>query len=203
VTTSAFSTPCECGATLPVTAADAGAAISCRCGRTVRVPRLSELRRAKGLDGVESNVRDTIARMVREGSLPWGSCCAVTGFPTADIMLFDVQCERSCTKGGGLSKAGFALLVLSLFTCFPVAIMLWLLAWDFLTTRVEEVGRNTVVTLPLRVSAAAQAEVRQSSPSRLKKLLSAVPVYLQLLTEYPDASINARQVVVNLFRRQP
>ena len=83
------------------------------------------------MDGSESNVRDTIARMMREGSLPWGTCCAVTGLPTPDVMHFDVQCESSYRKGGGLSKAGFALLILSLFTCFPVAILLWVFAWDF------------------------------------------------------------------------
>ena len=187
-----FSTSCECGATLPVTAADAGSQVACQCGRTFRVPRLSELRRAQGMDGCESNVRDTIARMIREGSLPWGGACAMTGVPTHDVMFFDVQCERSYKKGGGLSKAGFALLVLSLFACFPVAILMWVFAWDFLTTRVEQVGRDTVITVPLRVSAAARAEVSGASEARLKKLLSGVPVYLRLLTEYPDAVVTAR-----------
>jgi hypothetical protein len=130
--------------------------------------------------------------MIREGSLPSGSCCAVTGFPTPDVMLLDVQCERSYKKGAGLSKAGLALLVLCLFACFPVAVLMWLFAWDFLTTRVENVGRDTGITIPLRVSAAAQPELRRASAARLKKLLSDVPVYQQLLTEYPQAVITAR-----------
>src|SRR5215204_1880421 len=112
-----FSVPCECGAMLAVTAAEAGGALPCRCGRSVRVPRLSELRRAQGMDAGESSVRDTIARMIREGELPWGSCCAVTGFPTKDVLLFDVQCERSYKKRAKLSNGGFTLLVLSFFVC--------------------------------------------------------------------------------------
>src|SRR5262245_65246464 len=92
---SAFSVNCECGATIEVSASQAGGTISCRCGRTISVPRLSKLRMAKGLAAHETSVRDTIARMIRDGELPWGQCCAVTGMPTDDVMWFDVQCERS------------------------------------------------------------------------------------------------------------
>ncbi len=182
-----FSVTCECGATKVVAASDAGSSLNCRCGRTVHVPRLSELRRAKGLDGGESNVRDTIARMIREGSLPWGVCFAATAMPTSDVMHFDVQCERSYRKGGGLHKLGIARLVLSVFACLPVAIFLWLFARDLLRTPVEEVGRDTVITVPLHVSNTSQDEVRRWSQNRLKKLLCSVPIYEHLMTDNPDA----------------
>jgi hypothetical protein len=130
--------------------------------------------------------------MIREGALSWGNCCAATGMPTDDVMLFDVQCEHSYQKGGGLNKAGFALLVFSLFACLPVAIFLWLFAWDFLTTPVHKVGRDTTLTVPLRVRKESQEEVTQISQSRLKKLFCTVPIYEQLLTEYPGASIRAQ-----------
>ena len=37
--------PCECGKRVPVAEASAGSVVQCSCGRTLQVPRLSELRR--------------------------------------------------------------------------------------------------------------------------------------------------------------
>src|SRR5207248_3134255 len=141
------------------------------CGRTIRVPRLSELRVSKGMDASESNIRDTIARMIREGSLPWEHSCAVTGVQTDDVMLFDVQCERSYVKGKTSKRWGTILLVLGFFACLPVAIFMWLIGSDLFKTSVERVGRNVVVTIPLRVSNDSQAAVKRSSQARLKKML--------------------------------
>jgi hypothetical protein len=155
------------------------------------VPRLSELRISKGLDASETNVRDTIARMIREGSLPWGQCCAATAMPTTDLMLFDVECERSYVKGSASRKWGTVLLVMGFFFCFPVAIFMWLIGWDLFNTH-EHVGRDVVIAIPLRVSRDSQAAVKHWPQTRLKALLSSVPVYQQLLQDYPDAKIHPR-----------
>jgi hypothetical protein len=40
----AFEVACECGKKLPVTEGMAGSSVSCPCGRSVRVPSLSQLR---------------------------------------------------------------------------------------------------------------------------------------------------------------
>lgn len=39
-----FAVTCECGASLSALATQAGSTVACRCGRQVKVPRLSELR---------------------------------------------------------------------------------------------------------------------------------------------------------------
>src|SRR5947207_9039133 len=69
-----YSIDCECGATNPVSASQAGGSLACRCGRVLRVPRLSQLRMAKGLSAHETNIRDSIVRMIRDNVLPWGQC---------------------------------------------------------------------------------------------------------------------------------
>src|SRR5262249_30321131 len=162
----------------------AGRQIECRCGRTVRVPRLSDLRRAKGMDGGETNARDTIARMIREGTLPWGSCCAVTAMPTNDVMMFDVECQRSYVKGARGRDWGITLSVLGFFFCLPVAIFMWLLGRDLYTSQVKRVGRDVTVPIPLRVSKEAQGSVRAwSSQTRLRNILRSVPIYERLLEE--------------------
>jgi hypothetical protein len=144
------------------------------------------------LDASESNVRDTIARMIREGSLRYGQCCAVTMMPTNDIMLFDVQCEKSYVKGRASKKWGIALLILGFFACFPVAIFMWLVGFDLFKTDVERVGHDVVISIPLRVIKDSQRSVRNWGQSRLKNTLASVPVYQRLFDEYPDAAVFPR-----------
>jgi hypothetical protein len=144
------------------------------------------------MDATETNIRDTIARMIREGALPWGQCCAVTAMPTNDVMLFDVQCEQSYVKGSSSKRWGLVLLILGFFVCFPVAVFMWLVGADLYKTHVEHVGRDVVVTIPLRVAKDSQAHVRRSSQSRLKTILSSVPIYKRLFEVYSDARIHPR-----------
>jgi hypothetical protein len=158
----------------------------------VRVPRLSQLRVSKGLDAAETNVRDTIARMIREGTLPWGNCCAVSGMPTDDVMLFEVHCEQSYVKGSGSKQWGAALIVMGFFACWPVAIFMWLIGRDLYKAQVERVGRDVVITIPLRLSLESQSSVGHFSQSRLKTILSGVPIYERLFQEYPDARVHPR-----------
>lgn len=181
-----YSVDCVCGKTLPVAKSDAGSAIQCRCGAVVRVPRLSLLRQAKGEDPLETGIRDRIARLVHEGRLPAGDCCAVSGFPTQDVMLFDVQCEKSYTKGS--RKIGVTMLVLGFF--MPFWWIFWLLGMDMLSEETERHGRDVVLTVPLRVAKENQPRLRRGvNQRRLQQILSSVPEYQRLLAEYPEAHI--------------
>ena len=188
----AFSVTCDCGAVIPVTASLAGATIACRCGRQVPVPRLSQLRVAHGLAATETNIRDTIGRLIREETLPWGDCCAVTAMPTGDVMLFDVECERGYLKGSASRKWGAVLFMLGFFACFPAAIFMWLIGYDLFKTPAERVGRDIVITVPLLVRTESHGAVRRWPQSRLKNLLRSVPVYERLLAEYPNARVHPR-----------
>lgn len=181
-----YSVDCDCGATLPASKSDAGATLQCRCGRAVKVPRLSLLRQAKGEDALESGILDRITRMIRDGELPVGDCCAASAFPTTDVMLFDVVCERSYIKGA--RKWGIVLLVLGFV--MPCSWIFWLLGLDMLTERTERVGRDTVITIPLRVAKDYQSGLRRwASQRRLRIVLSSIPEYQELFEQYPGARI--------------
>jgi hypothetical protein len=177
---------------MSVSASDAGTTVACPCGRAVRVPRLSQLRVSQGLDAAESNVRDTIARMIREGTLPWGDCCAVSGVPTDNVMLFDVLCEQSYVKGSASRKWGTVLIVLGFFVCWPIAIFMWLIGRDLHKTQVERVGHDVVMTIPVKVRMDSQTSVARYSQSRLRKMLSSIPIYERLFNEYSGARIHPR-----------
>jgi hypothetical protein len=184
-----FSVNCECGATIAISASQAGGVVTCRCGRDVRVPRLSQLRTAKGLAAHETSIRDSIARMIRDGALPWGQCCAVTGMPTDDVMWFDVQCERSYLKSE--RRWGITLIIVSLL--LPFGLFLRLLGITMLNEDPERRGHDISIAIPLRVRKDSQSSLRNwAGQRRLRKLLCGVPIYQQLFQEHKSARIAAR-----------
>jgi hypothetical protein len=130
--------------------------------------------------------------MIREGALPAGDCCAVTAMPTKDVMLFDVHCEQSYVTGTASRRWGSALMILGFFVCLPVGIFMWLVGYDLFNTQVQRVGHDIVVTVPVRVGADSQAGVLRLSQSRLRLILGTVPIYEQLLSDYPKAQIYPR-----------
>jgi hypothetical protein len=139
---------------------------------------------AAGQRAHETNIRDSIARMIDEHALPWGECCAVTEMPTQDVMWFDIHCESSYTKGGRVHPllAAWGLLV----------------PWGLLALalrareKTEHLGRDIVISVPLKVSREKQSGLKRASQSYLRSLLLKVPVYQELLREHPHARILPR-----------
>jgi hypothetical protein len=170
---------------LTIKASQAGGKATCRCGRVLSVPRLSQLRVAAGEPAHETNVREAIARMIEAGELPWGQCCAVTQMLTDDVMWFEVQCEASYTTGGGRVHWLLAL------WCLVIPWGVLALAWR-VRERSEQFGRDIVISVPLRVSREKQAGLARASQSHLRRLMSSVPVYEELFREHPHARIVAR-----------
>jgi hypothetical protein len=190
-TATTFSIDCECGATIPVVASEAGATLTCRCSRVVQVPRLSRLRAAKGLAAHDTNIRDTIARMIAENHLPGGPCCAVSAMPTEDVMWFDIHCESTYTKATnrwGMAMAMLAFVIL-VFISWPLAILTRLMRADT-SNETERLGREIVISVPLRVRQDSQSKLKGwASQQYLRKILSSVPEYQELFREHPKAMI--------------
>ena len=107
-------------------------------------------------------------------------------------MWFDVQCERAYQKGAGSRWWITLFTFLSFFTCWPFTLVMWLIYRDHSAATVELVGRDTVVGVPLRISAESALLVKKMSQARLKSLLLQVPVYERLLATYPEARIHPR-----------
>jgi hypothetical protein len=140
---------------------------------------LSKLRELSGKGAYEAGIIDTINRMVGSGELPWGDRCAVSGEPTSDAIDLYVEAERVFHGGSNT-----ALIALFAVACSP------LLALVIAQKSRPDVGRTTVVNTPLRVAARNQRRVlRWSSQRAIKRWLRSVPVYAQLLKEYPRARV--------------
>ena len=169
---------CSCGQTVPVELSQAGGETACTCGQTMKIPSLSKLRELSGKSAYEAGVIDTINRMVSSGELPSGNRCAVSGEPTADVIDLYVEAERVSQIGTSLPHAA---LVAAL--CSPI------LAAVMMMQTPRDVGRETVVLTPLKVAAKYHRRVSRSGQRALKRWLKTVPVYAQLLQEYPRAQI--------------
>jgi hypothetical protein len=178
-----FSVDCQCGATIAVNASQAGGAVAFPCGENVAVPPLFKIRTRVGLIAHETNIRDSIARMIEDQLLPWGQCCAVTEMPTDDVMWFDIQCEATYTKGGRIHP---------LLAIWGLLSPLGLLALAMRSREPTEIhGRDIVIRVPLLVQQDQQAGLRKSRQRRLKAVLSKVPVYEELFRDHPKAKISA------------
>jgi hypothetical protein len=179
-----FFVDCECGKSIPVTAAMAGGSATCTCGRARTVPRLSQLRQAAGQGAFDTNSVDVVRRMVREGRLPADNYCQVCRMPTNDTFVCTVVCERvmMVQRGGGNHWWPFSLLLL------PLGILFWRLGSRG-GGEIEHHGRNVSVAVPLRVCAQCRNDVARRGHAGLAELVGQTPATAELLREYPEAII--------------
>jgi hypothetical protein len=187
-----FTLSCSCGKTITVDAAQAGAEVRCLCGKLNGVPSLSELRYGAGQARYDVSAVDRIRQKVAEGSLPTETECVKCGSQTQDILFSFIECERPWITGGaGFWQIFFAALVL------PYWFLLRMSNKAYDNPRVF--GRETVVETPLRMCLQCQSAVRGSHGVRaLAELIRKVPLYEELLREFPEAEIGVSSKKRNL-----
>lgn len=186
----AFHIDCECGARISVSAAMAGSKTDCRCGRTVAVPSLSQLRRSSGDAPYATNSLDAIRLAYAHGALP-GNACAECGQPTKEQIHCHVICERSFRKRSVVNDTEDESLAAHLVGVILPFVGLFMLVRSGLRTRVEaeKLGRDTSIDIALCLCSYCRASVGRLSGRRLRRLASRVPEYRQLFEEYPRARI--------------
>jgi len=175
-----FTIDCPCGKQIRVGTADAGGTKRCRCGTTNAVPALSELRRRAGQQSYNANIADKLRYMFADGELPPDNVCSQCGAETSNVLQCSVECERPHTKGRGF----WGTVLLGIFS--PV----WILGFLNREHRNPEVfGQELVVNTPLPLCSKCAADV-QPTKHNVLELLRCVPLYDQLLQEYPKADVH-------------
>jgi hypothetical protein len=178
---------CSCGRPIRVRTTQAGSEVTCDCGCLIQVPKLSALRCMMGKGSYETGVIDTIHRLIKNGELPWGEKCALSGQPTSDYLTFEVECERRWIKGPSIARYVCCSLIV-LF--FPILLLWILLDKSVFFEQKQELGRDKIIRIPLRVAQMHQSRaLRMKTQRGLRRLLRTVPVYSQLLDEYRGARI--------------
>ena len=189
-----FAVTCQCGKTHPVTAAQAGSTLLCDCSRPIDVPLLSALRRAAGQTAIPLSTLETIEAMIDRGELPSGDLCPHSGRHADRTIFFHVQCERAWVRGDTDAQSGKAMLYVLLFGWF-VAIVASLIESKRVRQR-QELGRETSIELPLRISSEAASTIAKiKKQAALKSLLKSTPIYAQLLDEFPEAFVSVKEMI--------
>jgi hypothetical protein len=171
---------CECGQAHAVSGADAGASIPCACGRAVEVPPLHQLRASVGQSSISPVAQ--IEAMLLGNELPGTNTCAFCHRETNHLLRVRVLCERVIAETQ--ASPGAVLVGCFLFGWLG-AIMASLL--DRSTQRPVEYGREVSFILPVRICEGCAPQLR--SPIGVWNALRATPVYVELLTLYPNAEI--------------
>lgn len=164
---------------MQVTQSMCGSQVSCRCGRKIMVPRLSELRSNAGLSPNRVSAADKLLAFSLEGKLPLERECLGCGGVTDTFLGCLVECEQTYAKGISFFSYFFQCL---LVPWFVVA----LIKRDYDNPEVH--GRELVLKTPLRLCQAcmlAQKMERQTCLRYLRKN----ELYAGLLADYPDANI--------------
>ena len=186
----AFHVECRCGERIEVTAGMAGTEVRCSCGVLNRVPGLSKLRQAAGQGAYITNAVEMINKMLAQGELPPGPDCMICHSPTRATFTCEVVCEKAWVmrRGPGESNAFLTGLALA-FAPFWLALTL-LAKRDRNEPDVR--GRDVTVRVPLRLCGACRRSLGGlRRPRAIKRLLRQVPIYAQLLEEYPGAKVRS------------
>jgi hypothetical protein len=172
--------PCECGEDVPVTEGEAGSRTTCRCGRTVVVPSLRELRRQAGVPGDGLAPELVIEALLLAKKLPEEDECVLCSEPTNGCIFCQVECERAVVSDG---EPPIWAVVAS------VVLLGWLGALLARNARREprEWGKDRSFTLPLRLCDKCRPTL--TNFASVTRALRSVPLYRRLLDKYPRAVI--------------
>ena len=172
---------CECGDCVTVEETTAGTTALCRCGRTVEIPSLRELRRRAGLAEPAVSPELAIETLLLAGRLPEEDHCVLCGVATDTSIYCRTECERAYVLAGRPSLWVY-LLAFVTFGWLGVAVAKSTAGED------QEWGKDRIFLLPLRVCNACRQGM--TNPAEVKAALVRVPLYRRLLKKYPDARVS-------------
>jgi hypothetical protein len=144
------------------------------------------LRQQAGLGAFESGLPDRIHRMISAAELPSGNCCACCGRPTDHVANLRVQIESVWKRGPGQTR------YMVLLAAVLISPFWWWRALFFeslFDENEQELGRDRFVETPLRVCEEDVRTLNKASRRKLQRLLRTVPIYDDLLSEYPSALV--------------
>jgi hypothetical protein len=172
---------CECGEKVMVRESAAGATEVCRCGRTLVVPSLHELRRQAGLPEPRLSPEKVVEVLLLARKLPEERHCLLCGDATDASISCRTECARAYVRSG---QPPWWVYLLGFLTFGWLGV----LVASASAKEDREWGEDRIFSLPLRVCTTCQP--RLTGPAELKAALGRVPVYRRLLEKYPNARVS-------------
>jgi hypothetical protein len=178
---------CKCGEVHTVHHLSAGRELACRCGRSLQIPLLSQMRSMSGSEELQLSPALEIEQLLLAGALSKTTHCVDCGLETDHGVEIVVECERAQTE----HARSWPTMIFNLLT-FPVFVIGGLLIFRFPGSRQPptEKGTDRIYTLPVKICGSCAAQIR--GPKEAKRVLGLVPVYARLLKKYPEAKVFKR-----------
>jgi hypothetical protein len=176
-----FQLPCDCGASVTVSEGEAGTRTICKCGRTVAVPSLGQLRRQAGVRVAGPSPELALEALLVAGKLPEEDECVLCSRPTTGCTTCVVVFERAVVSEGGTPWWATTL-------AFLVFGWLGLLLARGSRRSPQVWGKDREFTLPLRTCDRCRPGLVETEAVR--RALRSVPIYRRMLDKYPGARIS-------------
>lgn len=175
----------SCTNRISVTPSQCGGRVNCLCGKTVPVPKLSELRRLNGVGYQNLSPLQRLQKLEDQGELLTDFTCAVCHVRNGDSHECWVQCENKVVNAPGLPSMIAYLFLLPFMTMAGAFAMM--LSREAAYEDPEIHGRDTVAIIPVPVCTECESGFRNSNRKRLAALRT-IGHYRELLDAYPDAT---------------
>lgn len=175
----------ECGRSRPIVTANAGESIPCLCGKQLKVPKLSELRRIAGQPTDFIAIADQLRTMYLDKQLPPDTQCMFCQVKTATTLDCWVECERARVRSSGGWDTMFGIL---LFVIWPVMGLIYYAAR--VNRDAPPSGNDQVVRTPLPICENCLQRTSRTEAS-IRTFLRSVALYRQLLDAYPASRVGA------------
>ena len=148
---------CDCGEVHAVHHLSAGKELTCRCGRSLQVPTLSQMRSMSGSEELQLSPALEIEQLLLAGGLAKATHCVDCGVQTDHSAEIVVECERARVDHGRRWPS----MLFNLLT-FPVLIFSGALIFLRPGSREPpiEKGTDRTYTLPVRIAAQWRADSR-------------------------------------------
>jgi hypothetical protein len=176
----AYTVRCLCGNQLEVTAGQAGTQVACTCGKTVTVPRLSELRSQAGESAGGASPELAILYTYANDNQPVGADrCLNCDTPTTNRLACSIEYERPWLKG---ERSFISWLVA--FLIFGIYAIIY-----SLIRRGETVfGEQKVFRLAVTICPSCEKGIRTRRD--LRNILCNEPQFDRLFEKYPEAKLS-------------
>lgn len=183
----AFRLRCDdCGHEYPFMSANAGEMIPCVCGKQLKIPKLSELRRLAGQPTEFINIADELRKLYLDKQLPPDPQCMFCQVKTANTLQCWVECERAQLPSEGIGTTAGKTLILN--AVLPFFGLFYFPLGSGQNADAEAVGNDVVVRTPLSVCENCLPKTSRK-PDHIRGFLRSVPLYRQLLDTYPGARV--------------
>src|SRR5262245_55808052 len=174
-----YSIRCQCGNQLEVTAGQAGSQVACPCGKTIDVPRLSELRSQAGESAGGASPELVILYTYANDNRPVGGDeCVNCGTATTNRLACSIEYERPWLKGER-----------SLISWLVAVLIFGIYAIIYSMIRRGETVVGDQKIFRLVVTICPTCEKGGLTPRDLRNILCNEPQFQRLFEKYPSAKI--------------